>query len=110
MGIKQQQSDLDSKWTKGLQLHANEPIQASSINDVEVSWTEANLLVGNLTMDFTTSRGKALDINSSARELVGVKEVMVSESEVAERTQICVKLICIMLCINLVLVKKRPAG
>ena len=38
----------------GLQLHANEQIQASSISDVEVSWTEMNLLVGNLTMDFTT--------------------------------------------------------
>jgi hypothetical protein len=44
MGIKVQQSDLDSKWTKGLQLHANEQIHASRINDVEATWTEANLI------------------------------------------------------------------
>ena len=42
-------------------------------------------------MDLTTSRGKALYMNSSARELLWVKEEMVSESEVAERDQICVE-------------------
>ena len=31
-------SDLDSKWTKGLQV--NEQIQTSSINDVEVVWAK----------------------------------------------------------------------
>jgi hypothetical protein len=37
MGIKQQRSDLDSKWTKWVQLHANKQIQSSSINDMEAS-------------------------------------------------------------------------
>ena len=52
--LNMKHSDPDRKWTNGLQLQANEQIQASSISDVEVSWTEMNLLVGNLTMDFTT--------------------------------------------------------
>ena len=41
-----------------------------------------NLLVGNLNVDFTTSKGNVLDIANSARELVGVKEIIVSEAEV----------------------------
>ena len=72
--LNMQHSDLDSKLTKGLQLKANEQIQTSSINNVEISWTRVKLLMGNLTLDFT-SRENALDITNHTRELVGVKEV-----------------------------------
>ena len=43
-GMKQQQRDLDRKWTKtkGLQLNAKDQIQASSVYDMEESWTEAS--------------------------------------------------------------------
>ena len=37
-----------------------------------------------------------MDIANSARDLVGVKEVMVSEAEVGERNQICAKLILLV--------------
>ena len=62
-------SDLDSKWTKGLQV--NEQIQTSSINDVEISWAKANLLVGNFTMDFTTQHGECLGIKQLHQGLGG---------------------------------------
>ena len=100
--VKQQQMDQDNKWnkTKGLQLHAKQQIQTSSVydHDVEESWIEANLFVV-LTMSLNTSRGKAVASNISARELVELKEVMLSE-----KAQICVEVACTIVCTNLVLV------
>ena len=58
-----------------------------------------------LTMDLTTSRGKALASNSSAREPMGVQEVMLYEYKQAKRAKICVELVCIMLSMTLVRVK-----
>ena len=39
IGIKKQQRDMDSRWTKtkGLQLRAEEQIQASSVSDMDES-------------------------------------------------------------------------
>ena len=104
MGIKQQPRDLDSKWnkTKCLQLPAKQQIQASSVSDME-----ANLLV-ELTMDVTTSRGKALYMNSSAREQRF--EVSLSESKAHEKAQICVEWVCTMLCNSLALVQMKTSN
>ena len=49
-------------------------------------------------MSLNTSRGKVLASNSSARELLELKEVMLSESKPVKRAQICMELVCIMLC------------
>jgi hypothetical protein len=62
-------------------------------------------LFGNLTMDFTTSKGNVLDIVNSVRELVGVKEVMISEVEVSERNQNCMELLLHVLFTKLALGK-----
>ena len=76
---------------------------------MEESWAEANMLLG-LTMDLNTSSGKALDSNSSARQLVRVKEVMLSESKAAEKAQICVEWVCTMLCNSLALVQMKTSN
>ena len=59
--LNMQHNDLDSNWSKGLQLKANEQIQTSSINDVEISWAKANLLVENFTMSSPPSVENALE-------------------------------------------------
>ena len=69
--------------TRGLHLNAKDQIQASSVYDKGESWIEENLFVV-LTVSLNTSRGKAVASNSSARELVELKEVMLSESKPVE--------------------------
>ena len=52
-----------------------------------------------------TRQGSALEINHSTTEVVGVKEVMETESEIGERAQISLKLILLALFGNLELVE-----
>ena len=103
LGIKQR--DLARKGTnEGLLLKANDQIQASNVYIVQESWAEANLRVGNLAMNLSSSRGMTTASDSSARKMVELNEEMLCECRAPEKIQICVEVACNVLCTMVVLV------
>ena len=79
-------------------MNAKDQIQVSSVYDVEESCNEANLFVV-FAISLNTSRAKAVASNRSAREVVEPKDEL-SESEAQDKSQICVKVACTVLCAN----------
>ena len=90
-----------------MQLNPEEQIQGSrpsSIYDVEESCTKENLRVEKADTKFEFVSKRVSASNSSAREMVKLKEVMLGESKAQEKTHICEKVACTVLCTMVVLV------